>query len=119
MKTRLSALPPRVARADTRRVRRVRPPPKRADPELLTSAYRAWRAEVLHRAGYRCQWVEGGQRCMKSAPDHRLFADHIVERADGGTVLNPANGQCLCGQHHSLKTAMVRAKRARGAGDFS
>ena len=110
---RLSALPPRVATADTRR---VRPPPKRADAELLTAAYRTWRAEVLRRASYRCQWIDGGQRCTKSAPEHRLFADHIFERADGGGLLDPANGQCLCGRHHSLKTTMVRARRARTRG---
>jgi hypothetical protein len=106
----LGTLQSRLAAADTRR---IRPPPKRADPELQTSVYRAWRAEVLRHAGYRCQWLEGGQRCTRSAPEHRLFADHIVERADGGGLLDPANGQCLCGRHHLLKTAMARARRAR------
>jgi len=40
-----------------------------------------------------------------------MFADHIMERKDGGLALGPANGQCLCGQHHSLKTAYGNAKR--------
>ena len=62
----LGTLQSRLAAADTRR---IRPPPKRADPELQTSVYRAWRAEVLRRAGYRCQWLEGGQRCTRSAPE--------------------------------------------------
>ena len=105
---RLAALPPRLAAADTRR---LKPPPKRADAELLTAAYRDWRNEVLRRAGYRCQAVENGIRCSKSAPHHRLFADHIIERADGGAQLDPANGQALCGSHHTAKTATERARR--------
>jgi 5-methylcytosine-specific restriction enzyme A len=108
---RLGSLPPRIAQADTRR---LKPPPKRADPELLTEQYRVWRTEVLRRAGYRCQAVENGLRCTKAAPRHRMFADHTIERADGGALLDPSNGQCLCGAHHSLKTVAERTKRARG-----
>jgi 5-methylcytosine-specific restriction protein A len=104
----LGVLPPRIGTADTRR---LKPPPKRADPELLTEQYRAWRAEVLRRAGYRCQWIEHGQRCTKAAPHHRVFADHVVEREDGGALLDLSNGQCLCGSHHTTKTAGARAKR--------
>jgi hypothetical protein len=47
-------------------------------------------------------------------PEHRLFADHIVEVADGGALLDPANGQCLCGAHHTLKTVRAKVARARG-----
>lgn len=36
----LGTLPPRVGTVDSRR---IKPPPKRADPELLTAAYRRWR----------------------------------------------------------------------------
>lgn len=86
--------------------------PKRADPELLTAEHKAWRKAVLERAGYRCQAIENGQRCTKAAPDHRLFADHIVERKDGGAKLDPANGRCLCGSHHTQKTLAARLKRA-------
>ncbi len=107
-KPRLRALGPRIGMADTRR---VRPPPKRADAELLTEHYRAWRALVLRRAGYRCEWIEAGGRCAKAAPQHRLFADHILERKDGGALLDPTNGQALCGQHHTLKTALARKAR--------
>lgn len=102
---RLASLKPRLAAAD---MRRVLPPPKVADPELQTPEHRAWRAEVIARADGRCQWPAG---CTKAAPRHRMFADHIVERRDGGARYDPANGQCLCGQHHSLKTALERAKR--------
>ena len=91
----------------------VKPPPKTADAELLTEDHKAWRSQVLRNAGYRCQWVENGRRCDKAVPDHRMFADHIKERRDGGNPLDPANGQCLCGPHHTRKTLAARAARAR------
>ena len=62
-------------------------------------------------ASFRCQWVEGGSRCTKAAPQHRLFADHIKELRDGGAPFDPANGQCLCGAHHTHKTVQARANR--------
>jgi hypothetical protein len=93
--------------------RTVRPLPKQADPELLTSAHRAWAEEVKRRAGYRCEAVDAGKRCAVKKPA-RLFADHIVERRDGGARLDVSNGQCLCGSHHTAKTAQERAKRMRG-----
>jgi hypothetical protein len=40
-----------------------------------------------------------------------MFADHIKERQDGGDPFDPANGQCLCGAHHTLKTGRERARR--------
>lgn len=99
---------PRIPTAD---ISIAKQPPKVKDPELSTPEFRAWRRAVMHRAGYRCQWVEHGQRCTKSAPDHRLIADHIVERKDGGAPYDPANGQALCDSHHTLKTNAARAKR--------
>lgn len=93
------------------RTQQVALPPKVANPDLLTPEHRAWRAEVIRRAGGQCQWVDGGFRCRKAAPQHRMFADHIKERSDGGALYEPANGQCLCGQHHTIKTAEARAAR--------
>lgn len=93
-------------------MRAARPMEKRADPELLTPEHRAWRDEVLRRAGHRCEAVQDGHRCTVASPS-RLFADHIRERKDGGSPLDVRNGQCLCGRHHTLKTAMVRAERMR------
>ncbi|RWF66858.1 HNH endonuclease signature motif containing protein [Mesorhizobium sp.] len=101
---------PTVRTIDTRTVKVA---PKRADAELLTTKHRAWRKAVLARAGYRCEWVEAGKRCTKASPQHRMFADHIVERRDGGNPLDPANGNCLCGSHHTTKTAAARAARLR------
>lgn len=93
--------------------RTVKPEPKRADPILHTDAHKQFREAVLARAGFRCEWTENGQRCSKAAPAHRMFADHIKERQDGGALYDPANGQCLCGGHHTVKTARERAKRMR------
>ncbi|SDC07197.1 hypothetical protein SAMN05216337_1001183 [Bradyrhizobium brasilense] len=94
----------------------VRPEPKTVDPHYLTDEHRAWREQVIRNANGRCQWVENGQRCTKAAPRHRMFADHVKERCDGGAPFDPANGQCLCGRHHSLKTAMARRNRAYPGG---
>lgn len=110
----ISTARPRLATVD---VRPVKPPPKTADPHYLTPEHKAWRDEVMERAGYRCEFVDyNGHRCRKAAPAHRLFANHKVERADGGADLDPNNGECLCGQHHSLVTARNRARRARPGG---
>ncbi|RLP22253.1 HNH endonuclease [Mesorhizobium sp. YM1C-6-2] len=98
---------PKVRRMEART---ARPAPKQADPELLTPEHRTWRANVLRLAGHRCQATDKGKRCTVSAPA-RLFADHIVERRDGGDPLDVRNGQCLCGKHHTLKTAQARAVR--------
>lgn len=98
---------PQIRQVD---LRTALPAAKKADPELLTPEHRAWRNQVLQRAGYRCEAIDGGQRCHVSAPS-RLFADHIRERRDGGAPLDVANGQCLCGKHHTLKTAAARSER--------
>lgn len=105
---RLQTIGSRIEAIDTRR---VRPPPKLADPHYLTPEHRAWSEQVIRRAGGRCEVVVNGLRCRKARPRHRMFADHIVERRDGGAPFDPANGQCLCGAHHSAKTAAARAAR--------
>lgn len=106
---RLGSLKPLVNAAE---YRTVIPAAKKADPELQTAAHEAWRKQVLDRAGWRCQapgcTVRGGRGGA------RLFADHIVERQDGGAPLDPNNGQALCGAHHSRKTAAARARRIHG-----
>jgi len=84
---------------------------KRVDPHYLTPEHRQWRETVLRNAGYRCEWIENGQRCTRSAPAHRLFADHKRELKDHGDPFDPLNGECLCGSHHTRKTALARAAR--------
>lgn len=96
----------RVARVETRR---VRPPPKAADPLYHSDPYKVWRGEVIARAGGRCEAVEDGTPCGRR--ERRMFADHIKEVRDGGARFDPANGQCLCGSHHTSKTAQARAAR--------
>ena len=92
----------------------TRPQLKKADPIYRAQQYDAWRKAVITKAHARCEAVDAGKRCNKAAPAHRMFADHIVELSDGGAPFDPANGQCLCGAHHTVKTIMIRAKRWGG-----
>ncbi|MBN9007257.1 MAG: HNH endonuclease [Rhizobiales bacterium] len=95
----------------------VMPQPKRADAELQTAEHKAWRLVVCRRAQWQCQWVENGRRCQRSAArGDRMIADHIIERADGGALYDPDNGQCLCTQHNTLKGVMARTARKDGQG---
>jgi len=84
---------------------------KQVKPYYLSTEHRQWRAMVMQRAHHRCQAVDDGRRCTRSAPQHRMFADHVIEVADGGPMLDVANGACLCGMHHTLKTAAARRMR--------
>ena len=102
MKPRIKALAPRLAALDARTAKPAQPITK---PIYLSAEHRAWRAAVLNKAGHRCQYPGCGRSGI------RLFADHIVELSDGGAPSDPANGQALCGSHHTLKTAAERAKR--------
>jgi len=90
---------------------RVKVPDKTAEPFYATPEYRKWRAIVISRAHGVCQWPGCTRR------ERRMFADHILERRDRPDLeLDPANGQCLCGSHHSRKTAKVRSERHQGEG---
>ena len=100
----LKMLRPRLKLLDTS-IAKV--PPKTAEPYYKTPEHIAWRDAVIARAGGRCQ----APGCRKAAPMHRMFADHVREIKDGGSPLDVANGQCLCGSHHSLKTNAARAER--------
>ena len=97
---RLRMLSSRVARHDTRT---ALPPPKQPDPHYGSAAHRAWRDAVIARADHACQ------RCGRR--EVRLFADHVVERRDGGAALDLTNGQALCGACHTTKTVAARAAR--------
>ena len=83
----------------------ARVPDKTAAPIYSTPEYQEWRQVVIARAGGVCQ----APLCRRREP--RMFADHIIELKDGGAPFDPANGRCLCGKHHSLKTAAEREKR--------
>lgn len=121
--SRLRPLKPFLRTIDTRT---VRPPPpqltdkqrfKAKDPFYDTPEFRAWRAKVVARAGGRCEAMEYGYRCTKTRQQTRMFADHIVEIRDGGAQFDVANGQCLCGPHHLMKTAQARRQRLARFGD--
>lgn len=91
----------------------ARPAPKEADEVYKTAGHRRWAAEVIRRAGGRCQWPG----CDRMAPEYRMVADHIREIKDGGAPLDPANGQCLCVKHNTIKGLQARRQRDReGAG---
>ena len=103
---RVVSIQPRTTVIDTRAARL---PPKEAAPIYATTEYRHWRDAVISRAGGACEWPE----CRRS--ERRMFADHIKELRDGGDPFDPANGQCLCGAHHTHKTAVERARRLGAA----
>jgi 5-methylcytosine-specific restriction protein A len=112
---RLRQLPPLVRPIDTRT---VRPPPRKSsapnfkNPIYDTPAFRRWRAQVIARAGGRCEHVDAyGNRCPKAYPKHRVYADHRTELKDGGQPCDLNNGQCLCASHHELKTHSARTQR--------
>src|SRR5262245_3817541 len=109
-RSKLKTLRPSIRLFDARA---VKPQAKTADRFYLTPQYREWRDKVIARAGGRCEVVERGLRCTKAQPDHRMFADHVREVSDGGAQYDLANGQCLCGSHHTRKTAATRAHRLR------
>lgn len=88
--------------------------PKVADAHYQTPEHKAWAREVIARAGGRCQWPG----CTKAIPNDRVVADHITEIKDGGATLDPANGQCLCVQHNTLKAALARRSRSNSRVDI-
>jgi hypothetical protein len=107
----LRSLRPLVRTTDTRTTPL---PTKIKDPVYDTPQFRAWRAHVVQRAGGQCEYVDHhGLRCIKAQPEHRMYADHIRELRDGGSLLDLNNGQCLCASHHELKTIAQRVRRLK------
>jgi 5-methylcytosine-specific restriction enzyme A len=103
---RLTTLRPRVAMAS----QRLTPRERQIDPYYSSAEHRAWRTTVYRRAGWRCEAMENGQRCEASAArGDRMFADHVIERRDGGA--DQGEGRCYCGSHHTSKTNDERSKR--------
>jgi 5-methylcytosine-specific restriction protein A len=80
------------------------PPIKPTDAVYLSVSYRQWRYNVISRAHGECQ--------LCGRIDKRMFADHILELKDGGSLLDVRNGQCLCGSCHTRKTLAAKARRA-------
>ena len=111
MKGKLRSLAPMVRTVSTATVPL---PSKVKDPVYNSPESQVWRAAVNRRAGYRCEYVDHhGHRCSKTSPEHRLYADHIRELRDGGSLTDPSNGQALCASHHTDKTLATRVTRHR------
>lgn len=99
-------LRPRIATADTRR---VKPPPKTVEPYYGTAEHKAWAAAVIKRDGSICQ----DPRHKGPREGLRCVADHIKERRDRPDLqLDLSNGITRCWSCHTRKTAEERAKRA-------
>ena len=103
----LKMMGPRIATLDTRR---VKSPPKTADPFYLTPEWRALVRALIKARGRRCE--ECGRTHDAEGHPVRIFGDHVVEVRDGGALLDPANIKLLDGRCHGKKTAKARAKRA-------
>ncbi|WP_158876953.1 HNH endonuclease [Antarcticirhabdus aurantiaca] len=99
----LATLRPSIPMLDTR-IARV--PPKETDLDRGPE-HKAWRLAVLNKAGWKCEdcGKQGGRGGVK------LYADHIVERKDGGALYDPRNGRCRCASCHTKKTVRERARR--------
>jgi 5-methylcytosine-specific restriction enzyme A len=108
----LRSLAPLVRTVDTRSIRPPSPADKWKDPFYNSPQFRAWRAQVVARAGGRCEAMDHGLRCNRAYPKYRMYADHITEIKDCGSLFDPANGQCLCASHHTSKTFAAKQLRS-------
>ena len=78
--------------------------PSSSSAQGYGAEHRAWRSAILARDPV-CRW----SGC--NAPS--AHADHIVPKSQGGAPLALSNGQGLCAQHHSAKTATeIHARRS-------
>lgn len=97
------------ARLSTFDSRRVKPPPKTAEPFYLSKEWRDLIDEIVQKRGKVCEDPD----CPRPHPPiSRVFGDHIIELRDGGAKLDPNNVLLRCGASHSRKTARARAIRA-------
>ena len=97
-----------VGRVDTRI---AHPPVKTANRH-----YALWNIEPGRRLSLPAPMVGvNGSRAVFAAARLSLitecFADHIVERQDGGRFRSTQWSLFVCGSHHTFKTAQERAKR--------
>ena len=65
-----------------------------SDPYYRSREWRALRAAILRRDGYRC--------AVPGCPNRASVADHIKPRRDGGADA-PHNLRSLCEHHHNQR----------------
>ena len=114
----LRTLGPLVRSLDTRT---TKPPPrdkspKQRNPIYNTREFQAWRGRVIARAGARCEAVDDhGNRCSRAYPEHRVYADHIIELRDGGQPFDVANGSAFV--HRTTSSRPIRPELTDCLGD--
>jgi 5-methylcytosine-specific restriction protein A len=89
--------------------RRLKTPPKYVDPFYQLPEWRKLASQVKRERGYRCERIGCG--AAFPGDEWPLIADHIIEIADGGALLDRSNVQCLCRPCHARKTARAAAER--------
>lgn len=88
--------------------------PKEALPFYLSPEWKALMRQIIKVRGRRCEDLK--HDVAKPRDGIRLYGDHIVELADGGSKLDPRNVMLRCATCHGRKTAETRAARAQGVG---
>jgi 5-methylcytosine-specific restriction protein A len=81
------------------------------DPRLATTAWRNTRLYILDRDRHLCQIM--GPGCNRYA----TCVDHIVDRADGGAMYDPANLRAACRNCNGWRAA-TRTNTNRRAGRY-
>ena len=80
----------------------------RKTPGRSSRAQQGFRNRVIANAGYRCQHVNVyGVRCSVTGAEN-LTAHHLIPFQNTGSM-DPRGGVALCGAHHALAEARLRA----------
>ena len=84
---------------------------KRVDPFYASPEWKRLMAAIIQQRGRCCEDEDHDPATPRIGV--RLYGDHVIEIADGGARLDPANVLLRCAPCHGRKTAMARAARAR------
>jgi 5-methylcytosine-specific restriction protein A len=106
MKTpRLSMLAGRVSLATPR----LTPRTKQISDVYHSKPWVELRATIIKQRGRRCE--DANCTTPNRGEGRQIYADHVVELQDGGTLLDPNNVLLRCAPCHTRKTLAERAKR--------
>ncbi len=94
--------------------RTTTPVAKVADAFYLSPEWRKLVDQIIAKRGRICEDPHCDGHTHRSGM--RVFADHIIERKDGGEPLDEGNIMLRCGASHSRKTAAERARRMAARG---